>query len=65
MATPDCYKLNLPKWQRLSTRVYMVKIQMARCPAARSLGKRLTFEAEIFITHGFLVMFSAVRTLYV
>lgn len=65
MVTPDCYKLKLPKWQRLSARVCMVKIQMTRCPAAWSLGKRVIFESEIFITHGFLVIFSAVRILYV
>lgn len=45
--------------------VCIVKIQTARCPAARSLGKRLTFESEILTTHGFLVRVSAMRTLYV
>lgn len=65
MVTPDCYKLKFPKWQRLPTRVCMVKIQKARCPAAWSLGKRMTFESDIFIIHGFLIIFSAMRILYV
>lgn len=65
MGTPDCYKLKLPKWQSLLARVCMVKIQMTRRPAAWSLRKRLIFESEIFITHGFLVIFSAMRILYV
>lgn len=65
MVMPDCHKLRRAKWQRLSTLACMVKIQMAKCPTAWSWGERLTFESEIVIIRGFLVIFSVMRILHV